>query len=188
CMSGRGNGYRLEFSGLKEGRHSFRYAIDEEFMALFPEADTFFSPDIKVTLEVEKLERMMSLHFRFEGGAATRCDRCLRDVRFEVESEDEIIVKTAGDAETGAEDEENLWWVSEKDTELDLAPYFYETIVLSRPLQVFCPEAADGTPGCDPAMLALYRSAETAPKASTEPDPRWEALRTLRDAVSENKD
>ncbi len=185
-MSIRGNEYRLEFSGLKEGKHAFEYTIGEGFMALFPEADAFFSPEIKVFLSLEKSERMMILSFRFEGSAATRCDRCLQDLRFAVEGGEEIIVKTASDAETGAEDEENLWWVSEKDTSLDLASYFYETIVLRRPLQLFCAEKADGSSGCDPAMMALYRSAEAAKKeAEHESDPRWDVLRKLRDSESE---
>ena len=184
-MLRQGNEYRLEFSGLKEGGHAFEYTIGDDFMALFPEADTFFSPEIKVSLLLEKNDRMMTLSFHFEGSAATRCDRCLRDVRFAVECREEIIVKTASEAEKGAEDEENLWWVSEKDTKLDLAPYFYETIVLCRPLQMFCAEKADGTPGCDPAMMVFYHSAEAAKQAEHEPDPRWDALRKLREAVSE---
>ncbi|MCM1041204.1 MAG: DUF177 domain-containing protein [Bacteroides sp.] len=177
-MSKQGGGFRLEFAGLKEGKHTFAYVLEQEFMELYPEADVFCEPQVRVELEMEKRERMMLLSFRFSGTAGTACDRCLRPLRFGVEVQEEIIVKTASAGESDAQDEENLWWVSEKDTAIDLAPYFYETIALSRPLQVFCPEDETGAPTCDPAMLHLYEQ----PSGQQEPetDPRWDALKKLK--------
>lgn len=181
-MSKRGNGFRLEFVGLKEGMHTFSYGLGTDFMELYPEAEAFCEPDVHVELSLEKQERMMLLSFRFSGTAGTQCDRCLKPLRFKVEVNEDIVVKIASGSETGAENEENLWWVGEKDSYIDLAPYFYETITLARPLQCFCPEDENGNSTCDQAMLALYGQHD---QADTEPaaDPRWDALKALKDRV-----
>ncbi|MDE5575625.1 MAG: DUF177 domain-containing protein [Bacteroidales bacterium] len=180
-MSKPGGGFRLEFAGLKEGKHTFAYVLGAEFMELFPETEAFCEPEVRVGLELEKQERMMLLSFRFDGTAGTYCDRCLNPLRFKVEQEETIIVKTASASDTDAQDEENLWWVSEKDTFIDLASYFYETIALSRPLQVFCPEDENGKPTCDPAMLDLYEQPAAPQEAET--DPRWDALKSLKNRI-----
>lgn len=175
-------GFRLEFAGLKEGKHTFEYVLEEDFMKSIPETELFFEPDIQVELELEKQERMMLLSFRFRGTAGTVCDRCLRPLRFPVERQEEIIVKTASASDIGAQDEENLWWIGEKDSSIDLTPYFYETVVLCRPLQVFCPEDGNGDPTCDPAMLDLYGQA-SCQKEEDAVDSRWDALKVLKNRI-----
>lgn len=150
-------------------------------MELLPQTEAFCAPEVQVRLELEKQERMMLLSFRFDGTAGTCCDRCLNPLRFKVEQEETIIVKTASASDTDAQDEENLWWVSEKDTFIDLASYFYETIALSRPLQVFCPEDENGKPTCDPAMLDLYE--QPAAHQEEDTDPRWDALKSLKNRI-----
>ena len=179
-MSTAGGRFRLEFAGLKEGKHSFAYVLGNEFMELYPETEAFSEPQVQVELELEKQERMMLLSFRFKGTAGTLCDRCLNPLRFKVETEETIIVKTASASDTGEQDEENLWWINEKDTAIDLSPYFYETLALSRPLQVFCPEDENGEPTCDTAMLGLYGQASAE---QDETDPRWDVLKSLKDRI-----
>lgn len=176
-MSKQGKEFRLEFVGLKEGKHAFSYVLGKDFMDLFPETDAFAEPDVRVELSLEKQERMMLLFFRFHGTAGTECDRCLNPLRFEVKTEEEIIVKVASAGDADAQNEDNLWWIDEKESALDLASYFYETIVLCRPLQVFCPEDEKGKSTCQKAMLKFYEQ----PEAEKETDPRWDALKSLKD-------
>lgn len=180
-MSGRGNGFRLEFVGLKEGKHTFAYDLGEDFMKLFSDSDVFCEPDVHVELSLEKQERMILLDFRFDGTAGTQCDRCLRPLRFNVEVEEKILVKMVSEVEPETGEEDNLWWITEKDTCLDLAPYFYETITLHRPLQVFCPEDENGLSTCDKDMLNLY--GQDAGVQETETDPRWDALKELKNKI-----
>ncbi len=182
-MSRKGNGFRLEFVGLNEGKHTFSYSLGKDFMDLFPGTEAFSDLDVHVSAELEKHERMMSLLFRFSGTAGTRCDRCLRPLRYDVDVEEEIIVKTVSEGDSGALDEENLWWISEKETFLDLASYFYETVVLSRPMQVFCPQDGNGNPTCDPAMLDLCGLHALDRETGTETDPRWDALKKLKEGI-----
>lgn len=185
------NGYRLAFSGLEEGIHTFEYVLDGRFMDLFAEPAEghegedlpFHSPDIKVRATLRKGERLMELHFDFEGQAFTACDRCLREVAFEVDRHEDIFVKTTSGKDAPMQDDEDVWWITEADSELDLADYFREVLILARPMQCFCPGRADGTPGCDPAMLALYAGGKQQEEAGN--DPRWDALKALRDKIDD---
>ena len=191
-MAKTANEYRLAFSGLEEGIHTFEYVLDGRFMDLAAEeaggqadeALPFHNPDVKVRATLHKGERLMELHFDFEGQAFTSCDRCLREVAFEVDRHEDIFVKTTSGKDAQMQDDEDVWWITEAESELDLADYFREVLILARPMQCFCPDKADGTLGCDPAMLALYAEEEKKTEGQGN-DPRWDALKALRDKIDD---
>lgn len=181
-MSRHRNDYCLFFSGLGEGGHDFEYVLDQRLMEEFPGEEDFCRPEVGVKLHLEKGERMMELSFSFEGKAVTRCDRCLREISFPVRLQETVIVKTVSSA--GKEEEEDgIWQIGENESFLDLAAYFHEVLVLSRPLQCVCPPGQDGEPDCDAAMLALYSKGGQA-EGEKEPDPRWAVLENLRGKMS----
>ncbi len=190
-MAKTANAYRLAFSGLEDGLHTFEYVLDGRFMDLFAEdadgqaddALPFHNPEVEVRVTLHKGERLMELHFDFEGQAFTTCDRCLREVAFEVERHEDIFVKTTSEKNAQTQDDEDVWWITEAESELDFADYFREVLILARPMQCFCPDKADGTPGCDPAMLALYAEKEETEEPGN--DPRWDALKALKDKMDD---
>ena len=170
--------YRLPFSGLEDGVHGFEFVISQDFMELFPDTDVLFAPRVHVDVELVKNDRLMEMGFRFKGVARSFCDRCLQEVEFPVEAEEKVVARISSDAAEVAE-EDGFWAVPEKDSSLDLAPYFHEMLVLSRPMQLFCPENEEGGPTCDPGMLAFYEPQERG-ESRPEADPRWAALAGLK--------
>ncbi|MDE7356917.1 MAG: DUF177 domain-containing protein, partial [Bacteroidales bacterium] len=96
---------------------------------------------------------------------------------------EDIFVKTTSWKDALMQDDDDVCWITEAESELDLADYFREVLILSRPMQCFCPDKADGTSGCDPAMLALY--AEEKETEGQGNDPRWDALKALRDKIDD---
>lgn len=176
--------YRLPFSSLEDGVHVFEFTIGQDFMELFPETDVFFAPQVRVDLELVKSDRLMEMRFRFEGVARSLCDRCLREVEFPVRIEENVVAKLSSEA-TEVVEEDEFWTVPEKDSSLDLAPYFHEILVLSRPMQLFCPENEKGEPTCDPKMLAYYDRSSDIEESEPETDPRWAALAGLRDKMED---
>lgn len=176
CMSKQKREYRVVFSGLEDGVHRFEFAIGQDFMELFPETDVFFAPIVRVEMEMRKNGRLMEMEFRFEGSAKTRCDRCLQEVEFPVSWQESVVAKVSAEVSRQTE-EDDYWAIPEKESAVDLASYFHEILVLSRPMQCFCPENEDGIPACDPGMLAFYGRKEEEEAAT---DPRWSALAELR--------
>ena len=145
-------------------------------MELFPETDVFFAPVVRVEMEMRKNGRLMEMEFRFEGSAKTRCDRCLQEVEFPVSWQERVVAKVSAEVSRQTE-EDDYWAIPEKESAVDLASYFHEILVLSRPMQCICPENEDGIPACDPGMLAFYGRKEEEEAAT---DPRWSALAELR--------
>lgn len=185
-MSRPRNGYCLVLSGLGDGEHDFEYVLDRQLMEEFPDETNFSEPQVEVSLHLTKADRMMELSFLFRGRAKTQCDRCLRELSFPVEFQERILVKTVAKPEDAGEDGENLWWVSEKDSFLDLAPYFHEVLVLARPLQCVCGTDSEGTPACDPDMLAFFGPQEKErKKGEAFTDPRWAALKGLKEKMTD---
>ncbi len=182
-MSKMKHEYLLPFSGLEDGNHSFEFTIGQDFMELFPDTDAFFAPRVRVELEMVKSDRLMDMKFRFEGTAMSLCDRCLQEVEFPVSTTEKVVAKISAEA-TEVQEEDEFWVVPEKDSSLDLAPYFYEVLVLSRPMQLFCPENEKGESACDPRMLAFYQPRQQEDVAP-EGDSRWAALAGLRDKMEE---
>lgn len=186
-MSKQRNGYCLFFSGLGEGEHDFEYVLDRRLMEEFPQEENFSDPQVEVSLHLTKADRMMELSFSFHGRAKTQCDRCLKDLFFPVDVREHVLVKIVSQPEEAAEDGESLWWISEKDSFIDLAPYFHEVLVLARPMQCVCETDSDGNPTCDPAMLALFdpQDGKGGKEEGTFEDPRWAALKGLKEKMTD---
>jgi uncharacterized protein len=75
--------------------------------------------------------------------------------------------------------------LSRAEHEINVAKYIYEFIVVSQPLVYIHPDNEDGSPGCNPDTLAVLKklSVQDAPTETENivMDPRWEALKKLRD-------
>lgn len=181
------NSYALTFSGLSDGEHSFEYVLDKDFMQFFQDEDMFFDPDVKVMVRLLKAENMMKLFFDFQGDALTRCDRCLQETAYDVDFQEEIVVKLVDSKHMEESDDERLWMVLEDSVHIDLLPYFHEVLVLSRPMQVVCPLNEDGTSGCDPEMEDFFKTKGSAgtegESGEVDIDPRWAALKDLKDRM-----
>lgn len=161
------------------GRHEFRYRLDDDFFACFPEGE-IRRAEVTVDLVLERTERLMRLHFDFQGWFKTACDRCLNELDCPVAFQDEVIVRFTGDADE-REDEDNLWWVEEHEDKLDLRQYLYETVALQRPIQLFCPEDAEGRSACNTAMVGRLASGkDQAEPAGGLSDANLAILMTLK--------
>lgn len=186
-MSKLRNEYTLVFSGLSDGEHVFRYSLNSDFMQFFPDEDMFFDPDVEVEVRLVKEESVLKLFFDFQGDALTSCDRCLKEVAFDVDFQEEIVVKLVDSRHMEESDDDKLWVVLEDSSSIDLLPYFHEVLVLNRPIQVICPQNEDGSSGCDPEMEGFFSGENRVEEdgADKEIDPRWSALMDLKDRMTD---
>ena len=172
---------RIQFSGLKPGTYEFSYELDGEFFKGFENAEL---SDGRVDFEVklERKERLMMFDFRFKGEVETVCDRCLGPLTVEVEGEETLCVKFGEDSRS---EDENVVFLPESAYEIDLGQNMYEYVVVSMPMVHYHPTGEDGKPMCDPEMLKyIGTEEESQEKPADVADPRWEALKALKD---ENK-
>jgi len=161
--------YLIAFVGLKDGLHEFDYHIDQTFFDSFENA-LIESCDVKATLLLNKKSTMLEMTFVHEGKIFVNCDRCGEEVDIEIKSENPLIFKFSHQSNS---DSDEVVFVGMDETEVDVAPFFYEFITLSLPSRMMHEEGK-----CNEDILALIEDLNS--NDSEEIDPRWDALKKLK--------
>ncbi len=169
--------YSIPFVGLKKGVHTFDFLIEDDFFELM-EQDLLQQGKVKVVIDLNKKDTLMELDFKISGHVKLSCDRCLEEFDHELEGEDRLIVKFG--METVEESEEILVLAS-NETEINVAQFIYEFISLRVPMRHVHPDDDEGNSTCDPEFLAKIEELSKHEDEEHEPDPRWEALKNLKD-------
>lgn len=171
-MMNRQDDYKIPFTGLKPGSHSFTFEVGDRFFEQIHDAEITAG---KVTVEVTlvKEERMMDLHLEISGAVRVSCDRCNEPVEIAVKGPERLIVKLGDRYE---EESEDVQVIPDTQHEIDLAPFLYEYIHLLLPVKKVHPDDRNGKSGCNPEVLKKLE--ELAPHPHQ--DPRWEALNRLK--------
>lgn len=169
----------IPFSSLKSGIYEYDYKLDGAFFSSF-ENEILKDGIVNFKVKLEKNERFLLFDFKFSGLVKTECDRCLGEMDVPVEGEESLCVKFS-DTETS--DDEDVTFLPESATKIDLAQWMYEYVTVAIPMQHVHPDDENGNPICDPEMLKyITGNDEEGTKASTTDavDPRWEKLLDLK--------
>ena len=168
--------FTIPFVGLKQGKHSFEYEIDNKFFEHF-EYDEFNSADIKVDLLLEKKSTMMEFTFKASGTVNIFCDLTNEPYDQPIDSELFLVVKFG---EEYNDDNEDLLILPHGEFEINVQQYIYELIVLAVPSKRVHPGVLDGTLQSE----VLEKLEELSPKEKEikeeeDIDPRWNKLKNL---------
>ena len=171
----------IQFSGLKSGVYDYDFTLDDRFFSEYKN-EKILGGKVVFNVRLEKKERLLTFFFNYSGVVRTTCDRCLEEMDWPVEGEQALYVKFS---DTEQSDNEDVVILPEKAYKIDLAQWMYEYVVIAMPIQCTHPDDINGNPTCDPEMLK-YLAEENEESEVGEPgeekiDPRWEALRNLKD-------
>lgn len=164
--------YTIQFVGLEPGNHQYEFEVNDTFFEQF-EFSQIQHGQINVTVDLEKMERMMIFNIGIEGEALVTCDRCTEKFNFPISDTQRLIVKLGAEY---MEESEDVVVIPETEYKFDLSPYIYEFIHLALPARLLHSDDEDGNSTCDPEMLRLLE--KLTPTEDTF-DPRWEALKNL---------
>lgn len=142
--------YSIAFRGLKDGTYFFKWQIDTIFFEN-DDYDKLDFADVSVSVEMRKKERIMEFDFVFEGNVKHPCDRCLLPVNIAIFRKEHLIAKETNKKEVSLD--ENLFFYSETDYEIDFKFFIREIIFLSLPMKIVHPEGQ-----CDPEMENIIQS------------------------------
>jgi uncharacterized protein len=165
--------YTIVISGLKEGRHTIDFEIDNKFFERFEESE-IKEGSLFAIIEIEKRSSHIDLFIRITGKVKVCCDRCLEMFFYPVESESRLLVKLGKKIE---ESDPDIISLATDEHELDLQQHFYEYIHLALPIRRVHPDDHDGNSTCDPVMLKKLN--ELIVEEENENDPRWDELKKL---------
>lgn len=162
----------IPFSGLKAGNYNFAFEIDDRFFEHFEYSEVKHGL-IHVEVMLERQQRMMIFNFLFSGNVIVPCDRCGDDFNLPVEGEEKLIVKFGPDHH---EETDDVLIIKEDEHEFDLGQFIYEYIHLLLPMRKVHGTDESGKNLCNPAVTGRITEVD---EDST--DPRWEALKKLKD-------
>ena len=168
--------YKIKFRGLGEGRHQYKFEIEDSFFEKFPESEI---KKAQIFAEVEMLvsKDLLTLNIKLKGTAELRCDRCLDFFNYP------ILYKTAlfadfGETNSDLSDADNKITINNKACEIVLDKHFYDYTHLSLPYKRFHPTDENGNSTCNTKMTKIIE--KYALKGNNETvDPRWDKLKSL---------
>ncbi len=161
----------VRVNDLKPGNYHYDYTLDGAFFSTF-ENEEFLDGNVIFNVTLEKTAHDTVFHFDFQGTIKSTCDRCLGELEVAVEGKQDLLVKFS---DTESSDNEDTVVLPEKATTIDLAQWMYEYVVVAMPMQKLHKEGE-----CDPEVLKYLNTEEEQTEASEEIDPRWEALKQLK--------
>jgi len=171
--------YSLPFVGLKEGEHFFEYTLDDEFFNEF-ENSIIKKANLTINVIFFKKSSFMKLVFKIDGTANLICDRCSDFFDLELIDDHEIIVKFERERHSAINnDDTDIIFISNNDTEIKLAQLFYEYVTLSIPLKQACRLNEMEEPSCGKSINFGIKEVEKEIKEE-KVDPRWAALNKIK--------
>lgn len=176
-MSSILNTYSVHFKGLKVGKHTFNFEVDNKFFEAFEEGE-IKQGKVSVDVILNRQSLMLDFLISIEGQVEVTCDRCLEEFDLPVSYEGSLYVKFG---ESRSDEGEEIIILTNEDSEINLAHYIYESICLSIPIQRY--HGMKGTKSkCNKEMIKKLKSLLTdSPKKeeSEEVNPRWNKLKDI---------
>ena len=177
--------YKIPFTGLKLGNHSFRFELGNTFFESFEYSEIEQSSCI-VDLNLEKQSTMLVLTFQVSGSAILPCDRCTDEMDVDLEGEYNLVVKFSDE---DVQDSEEIIFLPTSEYQVDVERHLYEFVHLSLPSKRVHEEGecnTDMLDALDEYLVHEDMSSETDEDSDSnddgneDVDPRWAALKDLK--------
>jgi uncharacterized metal-binding protein YceD (DUF177 family) len=179
--------YNVSFAGLSLGQHEFDFQITQSFFDLFEFDQDFRNPNLRLDLVFDKKNNFLELTFKLSGTIEVDCDLTNEPYEEKINGESFIIVKF-GEEFDDSDDE--VWVIPQGEFMINVAQMIYEMTLLALPNKRIHPDVKSGKSHSE--MLELLEQysleeedfeeeeIEEEDSNDEEIDPRWEALKKLK--------
>lgn len=169
--------YDIAFSGLKTGKHDFKFEINQEFFDLFETEQEFFNPEINIDVLLDKHTTFLEFYINVSGTVQLICDISNDEFSENISNDLKVLVKFGEEYDDSNED---IITIPHKDSEFNIANLIYEAVVLSIPMKKLAPSVRDNDEY--QKLLDQYSPQITEEDEEEQSiDPRWAALKKLKD-------
>lgn len=114
---------------------SINYKIDDSFFTSIDNSlikGGFFDASVKINMRCDGFD----INLTIKGNAVIECNRCLEDMEQVIDANDTLKVRIGKEYE----ETDQYLFIPEDETEFDLRPFIYDTIVLNIPIVHVHPE------------------------------------------------
>ncbi|WBV61958.1 DUF177 domain-containing protein [Chryseobacterium camelliae] len=163
--------YDVSFSGLKTGKHEFKFEIDKEFFQLFDTEQDFTNPKITVDVLLDKHTTFLEFEIKVSGTVELVCDITNESFDHPIENQIKVLVKFGEEYD---DSEEDVITIPTNDHAFNISQLIYENVALSIPMKKLSPNVTEK----DLEILEKFSPKEI--EEEHESDPRWDALKNLK--------
>lgn len=167
--------YDIAFTGLKTGKHDFEFEIDQKFFDLFETEQEFLTPKIIAKILLDKHTTFLEFEINISGTVQLVCDISNDEFSEHIENKLKVLVKFGEEYD---DSNEEVITIPQKDSDFNVANLIYEAVVLSIPMKKIAPMVRDNDEYQN--LLDKY-SPKIEENKEQNADPRWEALKKLKD-------
>lgn len=166
--------YDIAFSGLKTGKHQFKFEVKQAFFDLFTAEQEFTNANIEVDVTLEKHTTFLEFYITTQGNLQLVCDISNENFEYPFEHNLKVLVKYGENYDDSNED---VITIPHSDSAFNIAQLIYEATLLSVPMKKLAPNLAEDNTYQN--LLEKY-SPKIIEDKEEEIDPRWEALKKLK--------
>ncbi len=176
-MSSTLSRYSISFKGLKLGKHSFEFVLNDDFFHEFSEGE-ISKGQLIAKVNLNRQNHLLEFKVTIKGTVQVVCDRCLNLFDLPITFKGELFAQIGlSDADV---DNDEIIYLAEEEHEVNIAQYLYESVCLSLPLKRYHGMNGTNASDCDPEMLAKMNVVNDNDNMPDEVDPRWEQLKKLK--------
>jgi uncharacterized protein len=172
---------KIKLSNLNEGLNKINYECDDRSLGFADSSDkndiTFVNP-VFINGYINKVTNQYFVEFQIDTKVLLVCDRCLEE--FEKQLNDNMRLIFSLETELYQEEEPGSEFrlLPAETTEIDITDDIRESLLLMIPMKILCDEECSGL--CSQCGLNLNYDKCQCEKDQI--DPRWEALRKLKES------
>ena len=165
--------YDVAFTGLKNGKHEFKFEVEQAFFDLFETEQEFTNAHINVDVALEKHTTFLDLEVTISGKVDLICDITAEEFSHPINNSIKILVKFGEEYD---DSNEEIITIPHGDSAFNIAQIIYEAVMLSIPMKKISPNVNDE----DIELIEKF-SPKIEENKEHEVDPRWEALKKFKD-------
>ncbi len=166
----------VKLNELDGGKVSLDWEETPEELHIQDEDLQFVGP-IRTRIEFVKVGLSISASGETRANLRQECVRCLKPVSFSISSDFKFVFQKKRPESMKDDEDETLIWLDRSGDKVDLGEEIKDYILLEIPLNPLCKASCEGIcPTCGENLNLAKCNC-----ATTHLDPRWEALRALKD-------
>ena len=166
--------YDVAFSGLKNGKHEFKFEVEQSFFDLFETEQEFTNAQIVADVLLEKHTTFLDFMVNISGTVDLVCDISNEEFAHPINNNIKILVKFGEEYD---DSNEEVITIPQGDSAFNVAQIIYEAVVLSIPMKKISPNVKKE----DIELIEKFSPKIQELEEEHDIDPRWEALRKLKD-------
>lgn len=168
----------IDLRGLEEGRNVFTFEESPEDLHI-EDPDLEFVGPIRSEVTVHKLGESLSATGRSRGRLRMSCGRCLAPFEADLSADYSFVLQKGRPRSLSGDEDETLVWIDDRGDQIDLGTEVKDYLLLEVPVKPLCREDCAGLcPVCGANLNEETCNCEVKPA-----DPRWDALRGLKDRM-----